>query len=230
MRASIAFALSPSKPGPMTCDSMSMSVPENSAAAPDASEIQSLVEGWRRGDGSSADRLFAKLYPELQRLAVRALAPHRRGPTLDTGALVQEACLRLLGSASAPESALHLKAIAASAMRQIVVDHARRHLAGKRGGDWLQVTLGATAEQLPAEQVGPAEVVEVEQALQRLAALGERPVRVVECRFFAGLSEQETAEALGLSRSTVQREWRRAQAWLAVLKQDGAVPTDGSGR
>ncbi len=205
-----------------------MSAPEDSAAAAPASTLQALIDGWRRGDGESADRLFAQLYPELQRLAARALAPHRRGPTLDTGALVQEACLRLLGSASAPENALHLKAIAASAMRQIVVDHARRHLAGKRGGDWLQVTLGATAEQLPAESVGPADVVEVEQALQRLAALGERPVRVVECRFFAGLSEQETAEALGLSRSTVQREWRRAQAWLTVLKAPPGAATDGS--
>lgn len=185
-------------------------------------DLQALIDGWRNGDSEAAGRLFAQLYPELQRLAARALAPHRRGPTLDTGALVQEACLRLLGGASAPENALHLKAIAASAMRQIVVDHARRHLAGKRGGDWLQVTFGATAEQMPAQQVGPAEVVEVEQALQRLAALGERPVRVVECRFFAGLSEIETAEALGLSRSTVQREWRRAQAWLTVLGRDSA--------
>ncbi|MCK7594607.1 ECF-type sigma factor [Pseudomarimonas salicorniae] len=196
-----------------------MSAPEDTTASAVAGELQALIDGWRRGEGRAADRLFAHLYPELQRLAARALAPHRRGPTLDTGALVQEACLRLLGSALTPENALHLKAIAASAMRQIVVDHARRHLAGKRGGDWLQVTLGATAEQLPVEQVGPADVVEVEQALQRLTALGERPVRVVECRFFAGLSEQETAEALGLSRSTVQREWRRAQAWMAVLKE-----------
>jgi RNA polymerase sigma factor (TIGR02999 family) len=195
-----------------------MSESEHAASLPPGVDLQTLIDGWRRGDEVCAERLFARLYPELQRLAARALAPHRRGPTLDTGALVQEACLRLLGSALAPENALHLRAIAASAMRQIVVDHARRHLSGKRGGDWLQVTLGASVERLPSEQVGPAEVVEVEQALQRLAALGERPVRVVECRFFAGLSEQETAEALGLSRSTVQREWRRAQAWLSVLK------------
>jgi RNA polymerase sigma factor (TIGR02999 family) len=185
-----------------------------------SAELQGLIEGWRGGDTAAADRLFVHIYPELQKLAARALAPHQRGLTLDTGALVQEACMRLLGGASLPESALHLRAIAASAMRHIVIDHARRHLAGKRGADWLQVTLGATAEQLPDAQPGPADLLEIEQALQHLAALGERPVRVVECRFFAGLSEAETAEALGLSRSTVQREWRRAQAWLSVLKQD----------
>lgn len=207
-----------------------MSEKLNSGESLASAALQQLVDGWRAGDGAAAERLFGLLYPELERLAARALAPHRRGPTLDTGALVQEACLRLLGAASAPENALHLKAIAASAMRQIIVDHARRHLAGKRGGDWVQVTLGATAEALPADQVGPAEVVEIEQALQRLATLGERPVQVVECRFFAGLSEQETAEALGLSRSTVQREWRRAQAWLAVLKQGGDAPGTGAAR
>ncbi|SDD35577.1 ECF-type sigma factor [Aquimonas voraii] len=197
-----------------------MSGVHETPSPPAGEALDALLRDWRSGDPAAADQLFGLLYPELQQLAARALAPHRRGPTLDTGALVQEACLRLLNSASAPQSALHLKAIAAAAMRQIIVDHARRHLAGKRGRDWLQVTFGATVERLPSDQVGPADVVEVDQSLQRLAALGERPVRVVECRFFAGLSEQETAEALGLSRSTVQREWRRAQAWMAVMKSD----------
>lgn len=179
-----------------------------------------LIRAWRDGDSDAAEQLFSHLYPELQRLASRALSAHRRGPTLDTGALVQEACLRLLGPAVSPQSTLHLRAIAASAMRQIIVDHARRHLSAKRGGDWLQVTLGTGIENDAIDLQGPEQIVETDRALQRLAALGERPVRVVECRFFAGLSEVETAEALSLSRSTVQREWRRAQAWMQVLSEE----------
>ncbi|MEZ5439778.1 MAG: ECF-type sigma factor [Lysobacteraceae bacterium] len=187
------------------------------SAAADSETSDALVAAWRQGEPGAADRLFHRLYPELRQLAIRALAPHRRGPTLDTSALVQEACLRLLGNIDV-QSLPHLKALAAAAMRQIVVDHARRHLATKRGGDWVQITLGPTVEHQPGESPGPMAIVEIDQALQKLAALGERPVRVVECRFFAGMSEIETAEALSLSRSTVQREWRKAQSWLQVLR------------
>ncbi|HET9031517.1 MAG TPA: ECF-type sigma factor [Dokdonella sp.] len=179
-----------------------------------------LIRAWRDGDPKAAEQLFSSLYPELQKLATRALAAHRRGPTLDTGALVQEACLRLLGSTRSSQSALHLRAIAASAMRQIIVDHARRHLAAKRGGAWLQVTLGTAIDEEELNALSPEQIVDTDLALQRLAALGKRPVRVVECRYFAGLSEIETAEALSLSRSTVQREWRRAQAWMKVLSDE----------
>ena len=181
-------------------------------------DCETLIAAWQRGERDAADKLFSIIYPELQSLAARALAPHRRGPTLDTAALAQEACLRLLGANVAAGSMLHLRAIAATAIRQIVVDHARRHLAAKRGGDWVQVTLGDATQGSAIAVPGPEQLVEIELAMQRLAALGERLVQVVECRFFAGMSEQETADALSLSRSTVQREWRRAQAWMKVLQ------------
>lgn len=179
-----------------------------------------LIRAWCDGDAAAAEQLFSQIYPELQRLATRALSAHRRGPTLDTGALVQEACVRLLGPSVSPQSTLHLRAIAATAMRQIIVDHARRYVSAKRGGEWVQVTLGTGVENEAIDAQGPEQIVEMDRALQRLAALGERPVQVVECRFFAGLSEVETAAALSLSRSTVQREWRRAQAWLQVLRSE----------
>ena len=123
MWARIASPPGGSKHGRAACESIHMSRPEDAPADPVSGHVQLLIDGWRRGEAEAADRLFARLYPELQRLAARALAPHRRGPTLDTGALVQEACLRLLGGSVAPQNAIHLRAIAATAMRQIVVDH-----------------------------------------------------------------------------------------------------------
>lgn len=185
-------------------------------------DIDTLLARVNDEDVKAREALFQRIYPELGKLAAQALAPHRRGATLDTGSLVNETCLRLLGAGKAPGSLLHLRAVAATAMRQIIVDHARRHLAGKRGGGAVHTTLGAIdAEGLAAMRVlEPADILELEQALQRLSALGPRAVQVVECRFFAGMHEQETADALGLSRSTVQREWRKAQAWLQVLRQD----------
>jgi RNA polymerase sigma factor (TIGR02999 family) len=186
--------------------------------------LDALLQGWRAEDAAATAALFHRVYPELRQLAARALARHQRGPTLDTGSLVNEACIRLLSAAHPPQSSLHLRAIAAAAMRQIVVDHARRHLAGKRGGGVAHLTLGALDQATaPGRRaLEPSEVLELERALTQLATLGPRPVQVTECRFFAGMSEQETAEALGLSRSTVQREWRKAQAWLQVLRDGSA--------
>jgi RNA polymerase sigma factor (TIGR02999 family) len=190
------------------------------------SELDDLVAAWRQGDAEASERLFSQIYPELQRLASRSLSAHQRGLTLDTGSLVHEACMRLLGSDQALESALHLRAVAATAMRQIIVDHARRHLSHKRGGALLQVTLGQADGNASIDALEPADLLEIEMALQKLAALGERPVRVAECRFFAGMSEQETAEALGISRSTVQREWRKTQAWLKLLRGQAEAGPD----
>ena len=175
--------------------------------------LTELLDRWRAGECAARDRLFDAMYPELRRIAARQLSGHRRSLTLDTGALVNEACARLLGGALA-ENGAHLRAIAATAMRQIVIDHARRHLAASRGAGAAALSL----EEQPAIVDGytPEQVLAAEESLQRLAELGERFVQIVECRFFAGFTEEETAQALGLSRRTVQREWRRAQAWLAV--------------
>lgn len=189
-------------------------------------ELDELVAAWRQGDAEATERLFRRIYPELQRLASRSLSAHQRGLTLDTGSLVHETCMRLLGSDQALETALHLRAVAATAMRQIIVDHARRNLSHKRGGALLQVTLGHAEGDIGNGPLEPADLLDIEMALQKLAALGERPVRVAECRFFAGLSEQETAEALGISRSTVQREWRKTQAWLQILRGQAEAGPD----
>lgn len=178
--------------------------------------LTTLLAAWRSGDVNARERLFTQVYPELQRMAARQLASHRRGLTLDTSALLHEACERLLKAPQPPQSAAHMRALAATMMRQIVVDHARRQLAAKRGGAQQQVTLSHVAEGGATFEITPEQVLAAEQSLQTLAALGPRFRQVVECRFFAGLSELETAEALGLSRSSVQREWRKAQAWLAV--------------
>lgn len=176
--------------------------------------LTELLDRWRAGESDARDRVFDSVYPELRRIAARQLSGHRRSLTLDTGALVNEACERLLGAALA-ENGTHLRAIAATAMRQIVIDHARKQLAASRGAGVMPLSLDEQQAVL-VDGYTPEQVLAAEERLQRLAELGERFIQIVECRFFAGFTEEETAQALGLSRRTVQREWRRAQAWLAV--------------
>ncbi|GJG87878.1 extracytoplasmic sigma factor ECF [Gemmatimonadetes bacterium T265] len=159
---------------------------------------------------------YARAYDELHRLAHRVRAG-RAGATLSTTALVHEAYVRLQPSRVAPPDAgadaerAHFFAVAARAMRDVLVDAARRRAAEKRGGGAALVTLGDDA----AQAVRPDEVLALDEALRRLGALDARQLRVVECRFFAGLTADETALALGVSLSTVEREWRGARAWLA---------------
>lgn len=165
-------------------------------------------------DDPSLDRSFERVYDELRRLASRVRGG-RAGDTLNTTALVHEAYLKL---ASAHEVRLndraHFFALAARAMRQIVTDAARRRLADKRGGlDGVHVTLD---EAQHARPLSFSEVVALDDALDRLGALDARRARVVEQRVFAGLTMDETAAALGVSRPTVERDWRAARAWLAV--------------
>lgn len=164
------------------------------------------------GGPEAVDRLTAVLYQELRRLAHRELAKNRRSATLHTTALVHEAYLKLAGSENLPlASRGQFFAVAARAMRQVIVDHARAHRAQKRGG-------GVRALPLDEERIAVAdqaeEILAVDEALKRLAKRGSRLVQVVECRFFVGLTEEETAEVLDLSRRTVQRDWIKARAWL----------------
>lgn len=160
------------------------------------------------------DGAFLAAYEELRRLAA-AVRRRERGQTLNATALVHEAWLKLARTpALADTSPLHFRRIAARAMRQVLVEAARRRLAAKRGGaDAVLVTYDDALDAAPQDS---ADVVALDGALERLAALDPRQAQIVECRFFAGLDVAETADALGVSASTVERDWRAARAWLAL--------------
>lgn len=158
------------------------------------------------------DPLFSLVYDELRRAAHHQLRREGEGHTLCTTALVHEAYLRMAGQGTAAwRSRGHFMAAAAKAMRRVLVDHARRHLAAKRGGRPRQVSLDDVA--LAVEEQAET-LLALDSALGRLAALDERLARVVECRFFAGLSDEETAEVLGVTPRTVWRDWAKARGWL----------------
>jgi RNA polymerase sigma factor (TIGR02999 family) len=163
-----------------------------------------------RDDQASADLLVPVLYQDLRRLARRARWQVSAGSTLQTTALVHEAYLRLSRSAGFQDRQ-HFMRSAAIAMRQILINLARDALAVKRGAGATDVALD-DAPELPAASA--ESLLEVGEALQRLAALSPRLAQVVECRFFGGYSEEETAAALGLSDRTVRRDWLKARAWL----------------
>jgi RNA polymerase sigma factor (TIGR02999 family) len=184
---------------------------------PEADDVTVLVHRVRSGDTASAERLFPLVYDELRAAARRALAREQPGHTLHATELVHEAFFKLLGSeVSVDESGewqdrAHFLAIAARAMRQVLVEHARRRLAEKRGGGAVHVTLGAADS---AHVAGDEAIVALDEALDRLGAVKPRLRALVEHRFFAGMSERETAAALGISERTAQREWALARAWL----------------
>ncbi len=182
------------------------------------SEITRLLEGWREGDEAASNQVLPLVYADLRRLARRELSRRGRQGTLQPTALVHEAYLRLAGPNERPwKNRGHFFAVAAQAMRQIVVDHARRRLSLKRGGGQHVLTL--ESDQIAVEDQAEL-LVALDQALQRLSELNERLTRVVECRFFAGLTAEETAEALNVTRRTVHRDWLKAQA---LLKQELAA-------
>jgi RNA polymerase sigma factor (TIGR02999 family) len=182
--------------------------------------ITALLRSARVGDDGALDALFASVYDELRRLAHQVRAGSS-GETLNTTALVHEAYMKLVPSGDLDwRDRGHFFGIAARAMRQVLVDAARRRRAQKRGGGEAYITFD---DQAAAEVVQMDQVVALDQALQRLALMDERQVRVVEHRFFAGLTAVETAEVMGLSLPTVERDWRSARAWLArELRPDGS--------
>lgn len=178
----------------------------------DSDTISTLLRAHRGGDRGALDRLMPLVYDDLHRLARRQLAGEGRGRTLDTTGLVHEAYLRLAeASRAAWEGRGHFFAVSARAMRQIVVDYARERGAAKRGGGVRPATLD---DESAAIESRAEEILAVDQALAGLGALDPQLPRIVECRFFAGLTEEETAEALALPLRTVQRDWARARAWL----------------
>jgi RNA polymerase sigma factor (TIGR02999 family) len=173
--------------------------------------------------GPDADELFPRLYAELREIADRLLRGEVVGHTLQPTALVHEAWFKLAGpGAPHPVDRQHFLALAARAMRQVLVDHARRRRAQKRGGAGIALSL---ADDRLGFSVPLDDLIAVDDALTRLAAGNPRLARVVELRFFAGLSEDEAARALGVTTRTIQRDWVKARAWLHAELD---VPRDSS--
>jgi RNA polymerase sigma factor (TIGR02999 family) len=181
---------------------------------PDQSgQVTALLTRLRRGDQRAAEQLIPLVMDELRRLARYYLRDERTGHTLQPTALVHEAYLKLAGYQNLNwESRSHFIGVAASLMRQILIDSARRHRAAKRGRDFEQVSLDEHRDFLQVER--SEELLALDEALHRLEKMNSRQSRIVELRYFGGLSVEETAEALGVSPITVKREWATARAWL----------------
>jgi RNA polymerase sigma factor (TIGR02999 family) len=180
-------------------------------ASEDAESVTALLNAVTGGDRSRLDALFTRVYDELHGLAGH-VRRGRAGETLDTTALVHEAYVKLVPSADRTwEGRAHFFGVAARAMRQVLVDAARRRMAAKRGAG-RDVTL---AEELHPGPVQPDALIALDEALDRLGGIDARAARVVEHRFFAGLTTAETARVLEISTATVERDWRAARAWLA---------------
>jgi len=173
---------------------------------------------WSNGDQAALDKLLPLVNDELRRLARRYMRRESPGHTLQTSALVNEAYLRLIDQKHVQwQNRAHFFGIAAQLMRRILIDHARSHHYAKRGGGALKVSLDEAAAVTEARA---AELLAVDEALEKLTAMDERKGRIVELRFFGGLTEEETAEVIGVSLPTAQREWRAAKAWLRRMLTD----------
>jgi RNA polymerase sigma-70 factor, ECF subfamily len=174
--------------------------------------ITALLLQWRDGDREAFDRLFPLVYQELRRLAKGYMRRQRAGHTLQTSALINETYLRLVDHKNMRwQNRAHFFAVAAQAMRRILVDHSRRGGYAKRGGGALRVSLDEAAT-IAAD--GSEELVALDEALNELARFDERKSRIVELRYFGGLTVEETAHVLAVSPVTVMREWRGAKLWL----------------
>jgi len=180
--------------------------------ASSAETVTGLLMQWRAGDRSALDKLFPLVYQELRRQARGYLRRQRPGHTLQTSALINETYLRLIDHQNMRwENRAHFFAVAAQAMRRILIDHARARGTTKRGGDAVRVSFDEAAT-LAAER--SAELIALDEALNELAVFDERKSRVVELRYFGGLSVEETAHVLEVSPVTVMREWSAAKLWL----------------
>jgi RNA polymerase sigma-70 factor (ECF subfamily) len=185
--------------------------------------VTELLARWSQGEAEAREQLLPLVYEELRRLARRCLADRHRDHTLQSTALVHEAYLRLVGRDSVHwQDRTHFFAVAAKLMRGILVDHARKHRAAKRGGDAITLVLD-DAVILPQKK-NEIDVVALDDALTRLATLDLRQSQIIELRFFGGLSIEDTSCALGISPATVKREWATARLWLHdALNSAGAT-------
>jgi len=179
---------------------------------PQPADITAQLQAWAAGEPAARETLFPLVYDELRRIAHRQLQREWQGHTLDTTALVHEAYLKLVDQTRVDfTDRAHFFGVAAKAMRRILVDYARRYLAEKRGGAPRRVTL--TDDMLIADERADT-LLAINDALDELSRIDERLSRVVECRFFGGLTEEETAEVLGVTARTVRRDWTKAKGWL----------------
>jgi RNA polymerase sigma factor (TIGR02999 family) len=175
-------------------------------------EVTQLLIEWSNGDKAALDKLIPLIHQELRRLAHHYMSRERAGHTLQTTALVDEAYVRLVNRKDVHwENRAHFFAIAAQLMRSILVDHARSHAYAKRGGGARKISLDET---VIVSQQRAAEVVALDDVLKELAIFDPQQSRIVELRFFGGLTIEETAEVLSLSPATIKREWSTAKAWL----------------
>jgi len=179
---------------------------------PATGEVTRLLAAVRAGDSAAVDRLFPLVHDELRVIAARLLRREAPGHTLEPTELVHEAYLRLGGAGPAgAENRAHFLGIAARAMRHLLVDHARRRKSAKRGGGVMPLRVSSAHIGV---DLGSDELLALDEALERLSELEPRLRQVVECRFFGGLTEDETAATLGVTSRTVQRDWAKARAWL----------------
>jgi RNA polymerase sigma-70 factor (ECF subfamily) len=185
-------------------------------------EATRLLQALDQRDPDAADRLFPIVYDELRALARHCFQYQRPDHTLQPTALVNEAFLKLVDQSSvAWRSRAHFLAVAARAMRQILIDHARQRGRAKRGGEFCRVTMDQAVT--PITDQDP-ELLDLDEALQRLARMDPRQSRIVELRFFGGMTVEEVAHVLDVSKTTVEAEWRMARAWLRKELTSGTAP------
>lgn len=208
-------AQTPSGTGHDLLDDASARPPGASDAAAGADprrQVTEILLDLRSGDDAALDALFQRIYDDLHRIARRQLRKEADGHTLCATALVHEAYLKLVDQTRVKwANRAHFFAIAARVMRRILVDHARRHRAAKRGGDWERLDLDDV--EIPVDERAGV-LIGLDDALERLARLNPRLSQVVECRFFGGMTEEEIAAALGVTERTVRRDWVKAKGWL----------------
>jgi RNA polymerase sigma factor (TIGR02999 family) len=183
------------------------------SGVPSETSTIALLDGWRRGDKNAGPELIARMQPELRRIAAQFMARERPGSTLQPTAMVSELYLRLIGGAQVDwQSKAHFLAVASQQLRRILVDHARERLAAKRGSG---VPAAAISESVASVHPAQVDILDLHHALEELATLDERVARVIELRYFGGLTEPEAAETLGISVATLKRDWQIGRAWLA---------------
>jgi RNA polymerase sigma factor (TIGR02999 family) len=174
--------------------------------------VTQLLIGWGKGDKEALDELLPIVYDELRQQAARYLRRERAGHTLQTTALIHEAYLRLVDQKNVKwQNRAHFFGIAAQLMRRILVDHARGKKRAKRGGSDIRVSLNEATAMAKTQDL---DVLAIDEALNRLTEIDEQQGKIVELRFFSGMTVEETAEVLGISTATVKRDWSMARAWL----------------
>ncbi len=182
-------------------------------------EVTQLLADWGKGDRTALDRLFPLVHKELRRIAQRQMNQERAGHTLQATALVNEAYLKLVGQQGFEwQNRAHFFAVCAQVMRHILIDHARAHARDKRGGGAIQVSLDNVAA-IAEDQA--SYFLALDESLRILESLDAQKGKIVELRYFGGLSIEETAEVLNISPRTVRREWQRAKAWLYRMISEG---------